>query len=100
MSDRPLKYHPDAVEEILAAVRWYVDKSSEVAIKFDQQLRHAEQQIVAQPEAWGPYLHGTRCYKLKGFPYGVIYQQRQGYLLGVAVAHLHRKPGYWKSRAG
>ncbi|MCG8449779.1 MAG: type II toxin-antitoxin system RelE/ParE family toxin, partial [Pirellulales bacterium] len=92
------KYHPEAAAEILAAVRWYADKSSEVAVKFDYQLRQAEQQVVGQPEAWGPYLHGTRCYKLKGFPYGLIYLPRSEYLLGVAVAHLHREPGYWKQR--
>ena len=31
-------------------------------------------------------------------PYGIIYQARENYILIVAVAHLHRKPGYWKDR--
>ena len=60
VNDLLLKYHPAAQAEILAAVEWYAEKSDEVVLKFDEQLLHAEQQVVAHPDAWGLYLHGTR----------------------------------------
>ncbi|MHC4519945.1 MAG: hypothetical protein ACYTAS_15255 [Planctomycetota bacterium] len=33
-----------------------------------------------------------------GFPYGIIYQTREGVVLVVGVMHLYRNPEYWKSR--
>jgi hypothetical protein len=93
-----LKYHPEAAAEILPAIRWYLEKSSTAAIDFFEQLRHAEQMVQQSPEHWGSYLHGTRVYRLNRFPYGLVYQVREGYILVVAVAHLNRKPGYWKDR--
>ncbi|MFO0453014.1 MAG: hypothetical protein ACK52I_30875 [Pseudomonadota bacterium] len=33
-----------------------------------------------------------------GFPYSVVYVERDGALLVVAVAHGARRPGYWRQR--
>jgi hypothetical protein len=33
-----------------------------------------------------------------GFPYDVVYQVEQDELQVLAVAHQHRKPGYWRER--
>jgi len=35
---------------------------------------------------------------VKTFPYGVIYQEREDFILIVAIANLHRKPNYWAER--
>jgi hypothetical protein len=35
---------------------------------------------------------------LKRFPFGVIYSVEGQDVIVIAVAHLHRKPGYWTSR--
>jgi hypothetical protein len=35
---------------------------------------------------------------LKRFPYGIVYQIRGDEISIVAVAHLHRQPGYWSER--
>ena len=32
------------------------------------------------------------------FPYGVVYQEREGRIFIVAVAHQRRKPDYWLKR--
>ena len=50
------------------------------------------------PRSWTPYLHGTRYFKLDAFPYALVYIERSDKVIGVAVAHLRRRPGYWRSR--
>jgi toxin ParE1/3/4 len=93
-----LKYHPEAVIELTEAVRWYLEQSSDVAITFFEELQAVEKKVLQSPDRYGAYLHGTRLCRFKRFPFGLVYQQRQDYILIVGVAHLKRKPGYWKSR--
>lgn len=50
------------------------------------------------PEAWHPCSKRTRRCQTRIFSYGIIYQIRENEILVVAVANLHRKPGYWKNR--
>ena len=38
-----------------------------------------------------------RC-RLSRFPYGLIYAVEGANMLVLAVAHLHRDPGYWRDR--
>jgi hypothetical protein len=41
----------------------------------------------------------TRRILLLGFPYQIVYRLRPAEIVIVAVAHLKRRPGYWKNRA-
>lgn len=50
------------------------------------------------PEAWHPCSKRTRRCQTRRFPYGIVYQIREKEILVVAVANLHRKPGYWMDR--
>jgi len=49
-------------------------------------------------KAWHPYTQNTRRCQTHRFPYGVIYQILESEILVVAVANLHRRPGYWSDR--
>jgi len=92
------EYHPEAIQEAWDAFHWYGERSEIAADNFWQELRSARQSVVKHPQSWIPYLHGTRCFKLKRFPYGLVYLERDDRILGVAVAHLQRRPGYWSER--
>ena len=50
------------------------------------------------PEAWQPCSKQTRRCLIRRFPYGIIYKILKNEILVVAVAHLHRKPDYWRDR--
>ena len=50
------------------------------------------------PEAWQPLGEQVRRCRLRRFPYGLIYTVDEGNILIVAVAHTHRRPGYWRDR--
>lgn len=98
ISPQVFEYHPEAVTEATAAFYWYADRSEEVADRFWNELRDARRLVTAKPMTWSAYLHGTRILQLDNFPYGLVYLERDDRVIGIAVAHLHRRPGYWKSR--
>jgi hypothetical protein len=56
------------------------------------------ERIRQHPEAWRPFSRHTRRYRTRRFPYGIVYQILESEILVVAVAHLHREPGYWRGR--
>jgi plasmid stabilization system protein ParE len=98
MSGQTFEYHPEAIKEAWHAFHWYDDRSENAADDFWEELRRARQSVTMHPQSWTPYLHGTRCFKLKRFPYALVYVERAEQLLGLAVAHLKRRPGYWRKR--
>jgi plasmid stabilization system protein ParE len=95
---RELEYLADAVGETEAAARWYAERSASAAAGFSQEIDEAEAAIAEFPEAWPPFDHGTRRYMLRRYPFNVVYRMEPRRILIVAVAHAHRRPGYWKSR--
>lgn len=98
MSPADLEFHPEAVAEARAAREWYTERSAEAAEAFVVELDHAIEFIVASPDRWPTYLHETRRYLLRRFPYSVIYRQMPGILRVIAVMHARRRPGYWRTR--
>jgi hypothetical protein len=62
------------------------------------QLRRAFQEISATPDRWSPHLYGTRAFKLRKFPYLVVYLPTITVIQVIAVAHGSRRPGYWRRR--
>jgi plasmid stabilization system protein ParE len=95
---RALEYLDEAIEEAEAAARWYAERSSTAASGFADEIDTAIAAIEQNPEAWPPYEHGTRHYLLRRYPFSVVYRIETMRILVVAVAHGHRRPGYWASR--
>jgi len=97
---RPLDYLDDAIEEAEAAARWYADRSPSAAVGFTDEIDAAVAAIQHAPETWPRHDHGTRRFLLRRYPYSVIYSIEASRILVIAVAHAHRRPGYWKTRIG
>ena len=98
MAGHSFEYHPEAVEEAAEAYLWYADRSDEAAEQFLSELRSARQAATDHPQRQAAYLHGTRSCRLRRFPYGLVYVERGNIIFGIAVAHLRRRPGYWRNR--
>ncbi len=49
-------------------------------------------------DAWSAMSQNTRRCLVNRFPFGVIFQVKAGMLRIIAVANLHRRPGYWADR--
>ena len=95
---QPFEYHLEAIHEARAAYQWYAERSQRAADGFIDELDRAEELVRGHPQIAGGYYHGTRCWKLRRYPFGLVYIERDDTVFCVAVAHLKRKPGYWKDR--
>jgi plasmid stabilization system protein ParE len=93
-----LEYLEEALEEAEAAARWYAERSVSAAVGFSEEIEAAESAIMQFPDAWPPYDHGTRRFLLRRYPFSIVYRVESRRILIVAVAHGHRRPGYWKTR--
>ena len=100
MGELPLHFHPAARDEALRAHDWYADRSMDAAEAFQNALEHAGRAITESPKLWASYLFGTRRYVMKRFPFVVIYRVTKRQIEIIAVAHGHRRPGYWSDRLG
>lgn len=95
---RALDILDQALVEAEDAARWYADRSPTAAAAFVDEPDRAMAAILRAPETWTPYDHGTRRFLLQRFPYYLVYRTTRAQVIVVAVAHAHRRPGYWKAR--
>ena len=98
MKPLAVEIHPEAVLEARAAREWYQFKSPEAAAAFMAELDVGIDSIRVAPEIYPTYLHGTRRYLMRRFPYLIVYRTTPTAIQVVAVAHGRRRPGYWKTR--
>ena len=98
MQPIPLEIHPQAIREAQAARRRYARHSIAAANQFMAELDRAVAQITNAPKSWPPHLHGTRVYRLRRYPFMVVYFEEIASVQIIAVAHARRRPSYWKRR--
>jgi toxin ParE1/3/4 len=100
MNDPTFEFHPEALLEAWEAHRWYAARDRHAADTFLTELDRAQSQVLAHPNRWPSYFHGTRRYRFRRFPYVMVYHTTPERILVLAVAHVKRRPGYWKTRQG
>ena len=84
--------------ELDQAIEYYNYESPGLGDEFLTEVLKVIDRIGEFPEAWHRLSKRTRRCQTRRFPYGIIYQIREEEILVVAVAHLHRRPDYWKER--
>lgn len=80
------------------AMAWYAAQAPGLDDAFLLELLRAFELIERYPEAGHPLASALRRRRLRRFPYGVIYARVDDGILVLAIAHLHRRPGYWRDR--
>ena len=65
---------------------------------FTEMVRQGLRRVLAQPESCTVEFDDVRRRVLKRFPYKLLYSVETDHLYVIAVAHQHRKPGYWHDR--
>ncbi len=84
--------------ELDEAVAWYAAQAPGLEHEFLDEIKVAVEHMLRHPGAWAPMGDDLRRYRLARLPYGLIYSVEKNEIIIVAVAHLHRKPNYWRSR--
>ena len=87
-----------AQAELDDAIAWYAEQAPGLGDAFLIETLKTIKLIEQYPKAWHPLTQQIRRCRLRRFPYSVVYAQDGSDLLVVAVAHQHRKPGFWRTR--
>lgn len=90
--------HPAALNELVEAASYYDARKPGLGREFDEAVHAALLEIADHPTRWPRLLENVRRYRLKRFPYGIVYRVRADAIDVVAVMHLHRRTGYWMDR--
>ena len=93
-----LRFLTPAREELAAVLAHYDDENPERGNRFLDAVEQALEHIREWPQAWQKLSANTRRCLLHRFPYGLIYAVEKDEIIIIAIAHLHRKPGYWRDR--
>jgi plasmid stabilization system protein ParE len=94
-----ITYEPAARDEIRSALDYITSESGLAAAgAFLTDLLAAERLIGDFPNAHPRTFAGCRRILCAHFPYQLVYRIEAAEIVIYAVAHLKRRPGYWKKR--
>jgi hypothetical protein len=86
--------------ELDEAFDFYESQRPGLGAALTVEIEAAIAKILQKPTLWAKLPGDVRRCRLIRFPYALIYQIRGSLILIVAVAHLRRKPAYWRNRLG
>ena len=84
--------------ELDQAIHWYGTQAPGLGEAFLIEVLSVADRITRFPDAWHLIGENIRRCRLNRFPYGLIYAVDNEDILVLAVAHLHRRPEYWRDR--
>lgn len=92
------EFHPEAEEEFIEAAAYYERQIIGLGERFGEEVRQVVERLLEYPELGPPIDAALRRLVLPRFPYVLIYSVTSDLLRVIAVAHAHRRPGYWRTR--
>lgn len=102
MSQR-VRFAPEASAEIEDAARWYEQRHAGLGLSFLAAVDGAVGSLIRTPRVGGridglPADLDVRRVPVSRFPYHLAYLVAEEQIHVLAVAHDHRRPGYWSGR--
>jgi hypothetical protein len=99
----PVLYEPEAVEELEEAAAWYERARPGLGHRFAADVEEAVDRIEEAPLSFASVVRFgadlvVRRALLHQFPYSIVFLPLAADLRVLAIAHLHRRPGYWRGR--
>ena len=94
----PIRFHPGAEAEMMSAAVFYETQQKDLGKRFLASVQDALNRIQVNPLLYKEIEDSVRRCLTTTFPFGVIFRIMPDQYVIIAVMHLHRAPGYWKSR--
>lgn len=100
-----VRFRPEARVDIAGAFDWYQLARPGLGLDLLDEIDVALSKIIVAPQTW-PLWPGSdpndvvRRFPLRRFPYAIAFVTVPEALLILAVAHGHRRPGFWRDRLG
>lgn len=100
---KAVELSPSARVELHAAAEWYEREYPGRGHRFYDAVERALLMIAALPTSaplWPgvPVALGVRRRLVRGFPFALAFRELGETIRVEAVAHVHRRPGYWRQR--
>jgi plasmid stabilization system protein ParE len=89
---------PEAEREFREAFHWYFERSPIAADAFRSVVIEAIDALGERADMWPVNQDGIHYCVLSRFPYTVWYDLHGDQASVLAIAHQHRRPGYWRGR--
>ena len=96
---RRVEFHPHAQEEFISAAQFYEAKFENLGMAFIRSVQHTATTLREFPERGRRFGRRLRRVLVPGFPYALLYKLESDRIYIVAVAHVTRRPGYWRDRS-
>jgi len=94
----PYSFDPEAETELIEASAFFESRLPGLGKAFAASVQSVITLIREYPEIGTPDGPSRRRVLVRRFPYAVVYEHRQDSIFVLAVAHTHRRPGYWQDR--
>lgn len=91
-------YHPLAESELVDSAKFYDGRREFLGETLLDIVFETVARIRSNPKMGRPGKSQTRSWKVRRFPFRIVYLLRPDRIWIVAVAHLSRRPDYWVSR--
>ena len=92
------RYLPPAREELNEAAAFYDARVPGLGEAFLDDVERAIETIQENPRIGAAVGRRFRRTLIGRFPFSIIYAEREGEIVIVAVAHQRKRPGYWRGR--
>jgi plasmid stabilization system protein ParE len=93
-----LEFLPETSSELYETAEYYEAKQAGLGRRFRSEILDLCRLIVQQPVLWRERRGGYRRVNCPVFPYYVAYFIRGDLIVVAAIAHGHRRPGFWRER--
>ena len=93
-----IKFHPLATDEFKESAKFYESRRTGLGKRSIDAVEKTLALIRTNPPIGKIDQEGNRRFRVKKFPFLIIYKVREGKIFVLAVAHTSKKPGYWKDR--
>lgn len=93
-----IRFLEPAKIELDDAFDWYEMEQSGLGRRFLAEIQVALKRITAFPDSCSSISPSLRRCLVRKFPYMLVYGLEEDTVVVVAVAHMHRRPNYWKGR--
>lgn len=93
-----LRFLPVAQAEFLHEVSYYSQVRAGLGARFKDAVKVATARALRTAEAGAPAANDCRKFRVKGFPFNVVYRVMGEEVLVVAIAPDNKKPEYWRHR--
>lgn len=93
-----IEFHPETEAEFAHHLDFYREKSAGLAAEFVDAVEQAVSFVRGNPEAGSPASGELRRWRVRRFPFTVIYREEADRIYVLALAHHRQRPGYWRHR--